>query len=65
MARLFVLLLLLVTSGTLIASQVQVENVRTSAGSERTRVVFDLSGDVQHRVFNLKDPDRVVIDITG
>ncbi|SEO59648.1 N-acetylmuramoyl-L-alanine amidase [Aquisalimonas asiatica] len=65
MARLLTLLMLFVVSSTLVASQVQVENVRTSAGSERTRVVFDLSGEVDHRVFNLKDPDRVVIDITG
>lgn len=65
MARLIILLMLFVASGTLTASQVQVDNVRTSAGSERTRIVFDLSGEVEHRVFNLKDPDRVVIDISG
>jgi N-acetylmuramoyl-L-alanine amidase len=40
-----------------------VQNVRTWSGPEGTRVVFELSGPAEHRVFALANPDRVVIDI--
>lgn len=30
---------------------------------DHTRVVFDLSGDIEHRLFTLSDPYRVVIDL--
>ena len=42
-----------------------VENVRAWSGPEGTRVVFELSGPAEHRVFALADPDRVVIDLPG
>ncbi|MNM97832.1 N-acetylmuramoyl-L-alanine amidase AmiC precursor [compost metagenome] len=32
---------------------------------DNTRLVFDLSGPVQHSVFTLSAPDRLVIDING
>ena len=35
----------------------------SESGEEHTRVVFDLSGDVEHRLFTLSDPNRVVIDL--
>ncbi|MEF9672296.1 AMIN domain-containing protein [Pseudomonas sp. PCH446] len=35
------------------------------AGPDNTRLVFDLSGPVQHSVFTLTSPDRLVIDING
>jgi N-acetylmuramoyl-L-alanine amidase len=39
-------------------------SIRVSQSSEEhTRVVFDLSGDVEHRLFTLSDPNRVVIDL--
>ena len=65
MARLVLAIMLLCLSAALAASQVAVDNVRTSAGSDRTRVVFDLSGPVDHKLFTLKNPDRVVIDLSG
>jgi len=40
-----------------------VQNVRAWSGPEGTRVVFELSGPVEHRVFALAGPDRVVIDL--
>jgi N-acetylmuramoyl-L-alanine amidase len=42
-----------------------VKNVRAWSGPEGTRVVFELSGPAEHRVFSLADPDRVVIDLPG
>jgi N-acetylmuramoyl-L-alanine amidase len=31
--------------------------------ADHTRVVFDLSGNIEHNLFTLKDPNRVVIDL--
>ncbi|HEY5740248.1 MAG TPA: N-acetylmuramoyl-L-alanine amidase [Gammaproteobacteria bacterium] len=35
----------------------------SESDAEHTRVVFDLSGSVEHRLFTLADPHRVVIDL--
>ena len=43
----------------------QINNVRIWLAPESTRLVFDLSGPVQHKIFALKNPDRIVIDIQG
>ncbi|MCG8371031.1 MAG: N-acetylmuramoyl-L-alanine amidase, partial [Proteobacteria bacterium] len=40
-----------------------VENVRIWAENNKTRVVLDLSQPVQHNIFTLRGPDRVVIDL--
>ena len=45
------------------ATAATVESVRAWAGPEGTRVVFELSGPVEHRAFALTGPDRVVIDL--
>lgn len=42
-----------------------VEGVRLSAAGPVTRVVFDLSAPVEHSVFMLREPDRLVIDFNG
>lgn len=57
----FVVMLLVL--GTRAATAATVESARAWAGPEGTRVVFELSGSVEHRVFALTDPDRVVIDL--
>jgi N-acetylmuramoyl-L-alanine amidase len=46
-----------------VAADAAVDRIRISASPEGTRVVFDLSGSVEHRVFTLSNPDRVVIDV--
>ncbi|WP_237720878.1 N-acetylmuramoyl-L-alanine amidase [Pseudomonas asplenii] len=43
----------------------QVKSVRLWRAPDNTRLVFDLSGSVQHSVFTLTAPDRLVIDING
>lgn len=58
-----VVVALLVTGAAADAATVQ--NVRAWSGPEGTRVVFELSGPVDHRAFALADPDRVVIDLPG
>ncbi|WP_189402944.1 N-acetylmuramoyl-L-alanine amidase [Arenicella chitinivorans] len=41
----------------------QVHNIRLWHAPDKTRLVFDVSADVVHRVFTLQAPNRVVIDI--
>lgn len=57
------LLLLAVTVNAVAESKVN--SVRLWRAPDNTRLVFDLSGPVQHSVFTLTAPDRLVIDING
>lgn len=43
----------------------ELRDVRLWAGPESTRVVFDLDGAVQHSVFTLDNPHRIVVDLHG
>jgi len=45
------------------AAATQVQGVRLWAAPDSTRVVFDVSGPVDHRLFTLKNPNRLVIDL--
>lgn len=42
----------------------QINGVRLWRAPDNTRLVFDLSGPVQHSVFSLSAPERIVIDIS-
>jgi N-acetylmuramoyl-L-alanine amidase len=44
-------------------SAVEVTDIRASFSGDATRLVFDMTGPVEHRLFTLSDPERVVIDI--
>lgn len=55
-------LLLLAACQAAAAGQTVIKDIRTWAGPERTRVVFDLSSPTDHRLFTLSNPERVVID---
>nr|WP_314525848.1 N-acetylmuramoyl-L-alanine amidase [uncultured Pseudomonas sp.] len=57
------LLLLAVTVNAVAESKVN--SVRLWRAPDNTRLVFDLTGPVQHSVFTLTAPDRLVIDING
>jgi len=46
-----------------VATAATVNGIRLWSGPEGTRAVFELTGPVEHRVFALADPDRVVIDL--
>jgi len=41
----------------------KINNLRIWLAPENTRLVFDLSGAIEHKIFTLKKPDRVVLDI--
>ena len=45
------------------AAALQVQSARLWAAPDSTRVVFDISGPVEHRLFTLKNPSRLVIDL--
>lgn len=48
---------------TVFAEKSSIESVRVRQSPERTRIVFDLSRPVEHRIFSLANPRRLVIDI--
>ncbi len=41
----------------------EVHNVRVWIAPDHARLVFDLSAAVQHKLFTLKKPDRIVLDV--
>ena len=53
--------LFLFSYDTLVADSI--DQVRIHRSPEKTRVVFDLNGPVEHRIFSLEDPKRLVVDI--
>src|SRR5690606_15438465 len=57
-------LALLLSAASVSASQAaEIKALRVWAGPEYTRAVFDVSGPLDYRVFDLSDPDRLVLDI--
>ena len=53
----------LIVLGSQTAAGEVIERVRISADDARTRVVLDLSGPADHRLFSLSDPQRIVVDL--
>lgn len=51
--------------GELAAAASEIRSVRLWRAADNTRLVFDLSGPVQHNVFTLSAPERIVIDVDG
>lgn len=45
------------------ATAAELRDLRIWAGPDSTRVVLDVSGPTEHRLFTLSGPDRVVIDL--
>lgn len=58
--RIFYLFLLLAATVTQAAT---VENVRVWSENGKTRVVLDLSKPAEHKIFTLRGPDRLVVDL--
>jgi N-acetylmuramoyl-L-alanine amidase len=57
---------LMASPGALFAAQrVLIKGVRMSEQPDKTRVVFDLSGPVEHSLFVLHNPERIVLDLKG
>ena len=47
------------------AASVSVQNLRMWRAPDNTRLVFDLSGPLNHKLFSLRNPDRIVIDFSS
>ena len=45
------------------AEPVTVQHMRVWRAPDHTRIVFDLSGPLEHRLFTLQDPHRIVVDM--
>ena len=63
MNKIAVILLLLI-SFSLQAGQTEINSLRLWSAPDHTRLVFDVSSAVQHRMFALSNPDRLVIDFS-
>lgn len=62
-ARVVIFLFLFVNASAVFPSNVSVQNLRQWRAPDHTRLVFDLSGSLEHRVFTLSNPPRVVVDM--
>jgi N-acetylmuramoyl-L-alanine amidase len=63
-SRLVLCAALLVCSSAAMAGTT-VENIRLWAEDGKTRIVLDLSRPAEHKIFTLRSPDRLVIDLKG
>lgn len=63
LARLFLPVLLLLEAAATWAEPVTVQHMRVWRAPDHTRIVFDLSGPLEHRLFTLQDPHRIVVDM--
>lgn len=55
--------MLLVSPVSAVAGLASIDSVRVRQSPERTRIVFDVSQPIEHKVFALSNPRRLVIDI--
>lgn len=62
---LFLCLQLMVCVWTNISIAANIEGVRLWRAPDHTRLVFDLSAPLEHKLFTLENPSRVVIDVTN
>ncbi|MDZ7753558.1 MAG: N-acetylmuramoyl-L-alanine amidase [Gammaproteobacteria bacterium] len=60
-----VLCILLLLTATAAHAATRVDGLRMWPSPERARLVFDISAPLEHRVFTLADPHRVVVDLSG
>jgi len=63
LGRRILLTVVILLSGTLAWAGTTVEDIRVWAEDGRTRVVLDLSRPADHKIFTLRGPDRLVIDL--
>jgi N-acetylmuramoyl-L-alanine amidase len=63
MRRLLPLLVFLLLPSLVLGAQV--DGVRLWTAPDHTRLVFDTTAPTEHKVFTLKQPDRLVIDLAG
>lgn len=62
--RVLFALFLSLLAGAVLAKDAVVDDVRVWAAPDHTRIVFEISGLVQHKLFSLSKPNRIVIDLS-
>lgn len=65
LTRHLILLLALAFLSLPVQANSRIDSLRVWPAPDHTRLVFDLSGPVEHRVFSLENPNRLVIDISN
>jgi len=63
MKKLVFLVLILTAWG--VQAGPRIDGVRVWSAPDHTRLVFDIDGPVDHRLFSLQGPDRLVVDFKG
>lgn len=58
-------LLLILNTSVVFAAQIKVKKLRIQSTNEYTRLVFDVSSIPEHQIFQLKNPNRLVIDFNN
>lgn len=64
-AKVFLLLAWCLLAVVDASAKATVEGVRLWRAPDHTRVVFDLSGPLEHKLFSLDKPRRIVLDLTA
>lgn len=49
----------------IVSNAAEIKALRVWAGPDSTRAVFDVSGPLDYKLFELANPDRIVLDIKG
>jgi N-acetylmuramoyl-L-alanine amidase len=57
------LVVLTMVFAPLLQAETHIQGLRMWPAPDNTRLVFDLDGPVQHSLFTLKNPDRIVVDL--
>lgn len=60
-----IILLLCWLPAVTFAGTARIEAVHVARHSDHTRVTFELSAPVEHKLFTLKSPDRIVLDVAS
>jgi len=63
--RLYAVILALIGAAFAPAHAAEVKALRIWAGPEYTRAVFDVSGPLDYKLFDLSQPERLVLDLRG
>jgi N-acetylmuramoyl-L-alanine amidase len=61
--RIIAALILSTVAGTCFAGQVTVQKLRMWPAPDHTRIVFDVDGPLEHTLFVLRNPARIVVDL--
>ena len=62
MNKIIVFLILCLLSLSAYAQNLNVEGVRVWSAPDHSRLVFDVDGPIEHKLFTLDKPERIVID---